>query len=64
MMDDKEYIMVTPLMKNGTIVDFLKKNVEANPLKLASNAFHFVRFLTESSHSWRTPCKVFSISTA
>jgi len=51
MMDDKEYTMVTPLMKNGTIVDFLRNNLQANPLKLARNVFRFARFLTESGHS-------------
>jgi len=51
MMNDKEYTMVTPLMKNGTIVDFLRGNLQANPLKLARNVFRFIRLSTESGHS-------------
>jgi len=50
-MGDKEYAMVTPLMTNGTIVDFLRENLRANPLKLARNVFRFARFLTESGNS-------------
>jgi len=49
--NDKECTMVTPLMTNGTIVDFLRENLQANPLKLARNMFHSVFFLTESVHS-------------
>ena len=45
-MDSKEYKMVTPWMENGTIVDFLRKNPQANPLKLARNVFNFVHLLT------------------
>lgn len=51
MMDDKEYTMVTPWMANGTIVEFLKKNLRANPLKLARNMLHSIHLLTEPGHS-------------
>ena len=34
-MDDEEYTMVMPWMANGTIVGFLRENMQANPLKLA-----------------------------
>ena len=63
-MDDKEYTMVTPLMKNGTIVDFLRDNLQVNPLKLARNAFRFIHLFTEADRSWVMPSVVFSISTA
>jgi len=45
-MDDGGYTMVTPLMTNGTIIDFLRENPQANPLKLAHNMLHVVSFFT------------------
>jgi len=63
-MDGKEYTMVTPWMENGTIINFLRKKPQADPLKLARNTFHFVRLLTQPGRSWRARRAVFSISTA
>jgi len=45
-MDGKEYTMVTPWMENGTVVNFLRKNSQVNPLKLVCIVFHFVHLLT------------------
>jgi len=56
--------MVAPWMENGNIVEFLRDNLQANPLKLAGSIFHFVYPFVESSHSWRTPHAVYSISIA
>jgi len=63
-MGDGKYAMVAPWMENGNIIEFLRENLQANPLKLARTAFYFVHLLIESGHSWRTPCAAFSISTA
>jgi len=63
-MDDKEYTTVTPWIENGTIVDFLGENDQANPLKLARTImFRFVHLLIEPGRSSRTPHADFSIST-
>jgi serine/threonine protein kinase len=34
MIDEKQYSMVSPWMENGNIIDFLRENHQANPLKL------------------------------
>ena len=34
--------MVSPWMENRNILEFLRGNPEANPLKLARPVFHFV----------------------
>jgi len=51
MMDGKECTMVAPWMDNGYIIEFLRKDLEANPLKLARTVFHFARLSTESGRS-------------
>jgi len=63
-MDDVEYSMVAPWMENGNIVEYLRENLQVNPLKLAGTLFHLVYLSVESHHSWRTPRAVFSISMA
>jgi len=50
-MDEKEYSMVSPWMENGSIVDFLKENLQANPLKLARPMLHFVHHFVDYCHS-------------
>jgi hypothetical protein len=40
-MNEEEYSMVSPWMENGNIIEFLRENLEANPLKLARHMFHF-----------------------
>ena len=60
LMDDKECTMVAPWMENGSIVEFLREELEANPLKLARTVFCSVHLLTESGRSWRTPFEAFS----
>ena len=42
MMDDKECTMVVPWMENGSIVEFLREDLGANPLKLARSVFRFM----------------------
>ena len=63
-MDDDECAVVMPWMENGNIVEFLEKDLQANPLKLARPMFRFIHLFVESSHSWKTPRVDFSISTA
>jgi len=56
--------MVSPWMENGSIIDFLREDLEANPLELVHTAmFCPVPLSTESCHSWRMPHAVFSIFT-
>jgi len=50
-MDNEEYTMVTPWMANGTVVEFLRENLRANPLKLARTMFHFMHPLIEPGRS-------------
>ena len=50
-MGDGEYTMVSPWMENGNIVEFLRENPEANPLKLVYTTFRFIRLLTEAGYS-------------
>ena len=61
MVGDGGCAMVSPWMENGNIVEFLRKDSRADPLKLVCTVFHFVHFFIESSHSWRTRRAVFSI---
>ena len=56
--------MVAPWMENGNIIEFLRENSQANPLKLVRTAFYFAHLLIESGHSWRTLHVDFSIFTA
>ena len=49
--DEKKYSMVSPWMENGNIVEFLRENLQANPLKLARLMFNFIHHLTNSGHS-------------
>jgi len=42
-MDDEQYTMVSPWMEN--IVEFLREDTEANPLKLARTAVPFFALL-------------------
>jgi len=63
-MGDGKYAMVAPWMENGNIIEFLRGNLQVNPLKLVRTVFYFTHLLIEPCHSWRTPCVVFSISTA
>lgn len=44
-MGDEEYAMVMPWMANGTIIEFLKENLQANPLKLARTVFRFTNLI-------------------
>ena len=44
-MGDEEYTMVMPWMANGTIIEFLKENLQANPLKLARTVFRFTNLI-------------------
>jgi len=49
---DGEYALVAPWMDNGNIVDFLKEDEEANPLKLVCAAVsRFLHPLTEPCYS-------------
>ena len=50
-MDDTAYTTVTLWMENGSIIDFLRKDVEANPLKLACASVPFYAPLIDSGHS-------------
>jgi len=50
-MNGGEYTMISPWMENGNIVEFLKENPEANPLKLVCTTFRFIYPLTESGKS-------------
>jgi len=62
---DGEYALVAPWMDNGNIIDYLRENEQANPLKLVrTTMLRFLDFLTEPRHSYRTPHAVSSISTA
>jgi len=50
--DDHEYSMVSPWMEEGNIIDFLREDFEANPLKLVCTIMYYlVPLLTESCHS-------------
>jgi len=44
-MDDKEYGMVSPWMDNGNIVEFLREDLQANPLKLLEEATRGLQYL-------------------
>ena len=57
---EKQYSMVSPWMENGSIVGFLRENVQANPLKLVG-LFYFMHHAVDSGHSWRMLHAVFSI---
>ena len=51
-MDDTAYTTVTPWMENGTIIDFLRENPQANPLKLARPpVFCLIQLFIELGHS-------------
>ena len=50
-MGDGKYAMVAPWMENGNIIEFLKENLQANPLKLVCTVFYFTYLLTESGYS-------------
>ena len=50
-MGDGKYAMVAPWMENGNIIEFLRENPQANPLKLVNPAFHFAHPLIESGYS-------------
>jgi hypothetical protein len=63
-MDGEKYAMVAPWMENGNIVEFLREDLQVNPLKLARTMFYFTHLFIESGHSWRTPHVVFNISIA
>ena len=41
--------MVSPWMRGGTIVEFLRKNIRSNPLKLARGVFIFISLPIEPS---------------
>jgi len=59
-MDDKSCTMVAPWMENGSVVEYLREDLGANPLKLARTVFRFTHLSIESVRSWRTPYAVFS----
>ena len=63
-MGDGKYAMVAPWMENGNIIEFLRGNFQANPLKLVRAMFYLTHLLIEFGRSWRTQCVVFSISMA
>jgi len=63
-MGDGKYAMVAPWMENGNIMEFLKENLQANPLKLVRIVFRSTYLLIEFDYSWRTPCVGFSICIA
>ena len=47
-MDDNGYAVVSPWMENGNIMDYVKKEFQANPLKLVRrSASHLARNLVE-----------------
>jgi len=49
---DGEYALVAPWMDNGNIIDYLRENEQANPLKLVcTTMLRFLHFLTEPCHS-------------
>ena len=50
-MDEKEYSMVSPWMENGNIVEFLREDLQANPLKLVRPMLHFVHHFVDYCHS-------------
>jgi len=50
-MDDKEFSMVAPWMDNGNIVDHVREDHQANPIKLARTMFKFIQLFIESGHS-------------
>ncbi|KAF9654244.1 kinase-like protein [Thelephora ganbajun] len=45
MMNDKEYVMVSPWMENRNIVDYLRKSLQTNPLKLLEDAACGLQYL-------------------
>ena len=51
MMDEKQYSMVSPWMDNGNIMEFLRENLQANPLKLARPLLHFAHHFVDSGYS-------------
>jgi len=51
MMNNEECAVVMPWMENGNIVEFLEKDLQANPLKLACSMFHIVRLPAEPGTS-------------
>jgi hypothetical protein len=61
-MDGKELVTVSPWMENGNIVEFLRENPQANPLKLVRTMFHFMHLFIEFGYSWKTLHVAFSTS--
>lgn len=59
----KELAVVSPWMENGNVVDFLRENHEANPVKLVCCAKIPPRFLADSCRSWKSPSKAYNTST-
>jgi len=51
MMNEKEYSMVSPWMDNGNIMEFLREDLQANPLKLVHPILHFVHHFVDPGHS-------------
>jgi len=49
---DGEYALVAPWMDNGNIIDYLRENEQANPLKLVrTTMLRFLDFMTEPCYS-------------
>ena len=50
-MDGGKYRMVSPWVGDKNIVEFLRENLETNPLKLARLVFHFARGIADFGRS-------------
>jgi hypothetical protein len=53
MMNDNEFAMVAPRMKNGSIADYVRKTLRVNPLKLVRDMFCLLRQPIELDRSFK-----------
>jgi len=59
----KELAVVSPWMEDGNVMDYLRENHEANPVKLVRCAKILPRFLADSCPSWKRASSAYNIST-